>query len=97
MDSGLGLSMLALFKVIVYKYKVNKQNINKQNINKQNINKQSLCNRLRKIAIARFVLQKLLMFLDLKKGFTIIWEGSKDLELYSVEVWFIKHANSMKI
>ena len=60
MDSGLGLSMLALFKVIVYKYKVNKQNINKQ----------SLCNRLRKIA--RFVLQKLLMFLDLKKGFTII-------------------------
>ena len=62
MDSGLGLSMLALFKVIVYKYKVNKQNINKQ----------SLCNRLRKIAIARFVLQKLLMFLDLKKGFTII-------------------------
>ena len=67
MDSGLGLSMLALFKVIVYKYKVNKQNINKQNINKQ-----SLCNRLRKIAIARFVLQKLLMFLDLKKGFTII-------------------------
>ena len=72
MDSGLGLSMLALFKVIVYKYKVNKQNINKQ----------SLCNRLRKIAIARFVLQKLLMFLDLKKGFTIIWEGSNDLNFY---------------
>ena len=57
MDSGLGLSMLALFKVIVYKYKVNRQNINKQ----------SLCTPLGKIAIARFVLQKLLMFLDLKK------------------------------